>query len=64
MNDTAQDALVMARDALTKIESHEQVCGQRWKETRDELKANRKLLQGLLVSLVVVFVAALVKEFS
>ncbi len=31
MNDTAQEALVMATRALTMIEAHERVCAGRWR---------------------------------
>ncbi len=31
MDDTAQEALVVATRALTKIEGHEQVCAGRWR---------------------------------
>lgn len=31
MNETAQEALVVATKALTKIEGHERVCAGRWK---------------------------------
>lgn len=31
MNDTAQEALVTATKALTKIEDHEAICAGRWR---------------------------------
>ena len=62
--DKADSALLMAKEALVKIEGHEKICGTRWKETRDELRSNRRLLQSLLISLLLVFVAALARELS